>query len=149
MKRSIEGDNREQAVLFPDHLEDFVSEESPVRAVDAFFDALDLIGIGFSDAAVTGRPGYHPAVLLKIYVYGYLNRIQSSRRLELEAGRNVEMMWLTGRLAPGFKTIADFRRDNSTAIRQGLCCTNQFEVRLSLTPDGFSLRPLSWGFQAQ
>jgi len=118
MKRSIEGDNREQAVLFPDHLEDFVSEESPVRAVDAFFDALDLIGIGFSDAAVTGRPGYHPAVLLKIYVYGYLNRIQSSRQLELEAGRNVEMMWLTGRLAPGFKTIADFRRDNSKAIRQ-------------------------------
>ena len=118
MKRFIEGDDREQGVLFPDHLEDFVGDDNPVRAVDAFVDALDLIDIGFSDAAVTGRPGYHPAVLLKIYVYGYLNRIQSSRRLELEAGRNVEMMWLTGRLAPDFKTIADFRRDNSKAIRQ-------------------------------
>ena len=118
MKRFIEGDDREQGVLFPDHLEDFVGEDNPVRAVDAFVDALDLADIGFSDAAATGRPGYHPAVLLKIYVYGYLNRIQSSRRLELETGRNVEMMWLTGRLAPDFKTIADFRRDNSKAIRQ-------------------------------
>ena len=117
MKRFIEGSDREQGVLFPDHLEDFVSEDNPVRAVDAFVDALDLVGIGFKDAAATGRPGYHPAVLLKIYVYGYLNRIQSSRRLELEAGRNVELMWLTGRLAPDFKTIADFRRDNSKAIR--------------------------------
>ena len=118
MKRFIEGDDREQGVLFPDHLEDFVSDDNPVRAVDAFVDALDLVDIGFSDAAATGRPGYHPSVLLKIYVYGYLNRIQSSRRLELEAGRNVEMMWLTGRLAPDFKTIADFRRDNSKAIRK-------------------------------
>jgi transposase len=118
MKRFIEGDDREQGVLFPDHLEDFVGEDNPVRAVDAFVDALDLVDIGFSDAAATGRPGYHPAVLLKIYVYGYLNRIQSSRRLELETGRNVEMMWLTGRLVPDFKTIADFRRDNSKAIRQ-------------------------------
>jgi transposase len=118
MKRFIEGDDREQGVLFPDHLEDFVGEDNPARAVDAFVDALDLVGIGFSDAAAAGRPGYHPAVLLKIYVYGYLNRIQSSRRLELETGRNVEMMWLTGRLAPDFKTIADFRRDNSKAIRK-------------------------------
>ena len=118
MKRFIEGDDREQGVLFPDHLEDFVGEDNPVRAVDAFVDALTLVDIGFSDAAATGRPGYHPAVLLKIYVYGYLNRIQSRRRLELEAGRNVEMMWLTGRLAPDFKTIADFRRDNSKAIRK-------------------------------
>lgn len=118
MKRFIEGDNREQGVLFPDRLEDFVGEDNPVRAVDAFVDALDLVGIGFNDAAATGRPGYHPAVLLKIYIYGYLNRIQSSRRLELETGRNVEMMWLTGRLAPDFKTIADFRRDNSKAIRK-------------------------------
>lgn len=118
MKRFIEGDDREQGVLFPDHLEDFMSEDNPVRAVDAFVDALDLVGIGFNDAAATGRPGYHPAVLLKIYVYGYLNRIQSSRRLELETGRNVEMMWLTGRLTPDFKTIADFRRDNSKAIRK-------------------------------
>jgi len=102
MKRFIEGSDREQGILFPDHLEDFVSEDNPVRAVDAFVDALDLVGIGFKDAAATGRPGYHPSVLLKIYVYGYLNRIQSSRRLELEAGRNVEVMWLTGRLATTF-----------------------------------------------
>jgi len=118
MKRFIEGDDREQGLLFPDHLADFVHEECPVRAVDAFVDALDLFEHGFADAAITGRPGYHPSVLLKIYVYGYLNRIQSSRRLELEAGRNVEMMWLVGRLAPDFKTIADFRRDNSKAIRK-------------------------------
>jgi|TARA_R100000501_G_C2621160_1_gene114402 transposase len=93
-----------------------VGDSNQVRAVDAFVDALDLVDMGFSDAAATGRPGYHPAVLLKLYVYRYLNRIQSSRRLELETGRNVEMMWLTGRLAPDFKTIADFRRDNSKAI---------------------------------
>jgi transposase len=106
MKRFIECDDREQGLLFPDYLEDFVHEDDPVRAVDAFVDALDLFGLGFSDAATTGRPGYHPSVLLKIYVYGYdydyLNRIQSSRRLELEAGRNVEVMWLVGRLAPDF-----------------------------------------------
>lgn len=118
MRRFIESDAREQGLLFPDHLEDFVHEDNPVRAVDAFVDALDLFDLGFSDAATTGRPGYHPSVLLKIYVYGYLNRIHSSRRLELEAGRNVEVMWLVGRLAPDFKTIADFRRDNSKAIRK-------------------------------
>jgi transposase len=118
MKRFIEGVDREQGLLFPDHLEDFVGANNPVRAVDAFVEALDLFGLGFGDAAMTGRPGYHPSVLLKIYVYGYLNRIQSSRRLELEAGRNVEVIWLTGRLAPDFKTIADFRRDNSRAIRK-------------------------------
>ena len=117
MKRFIEGDNRGQGLLFPDYLEDFVGDDNSVRAVDAFVDALDLFELGFTDAATTGRPGYHPTVLLKIYVYGYLNRIQSSRRLELEAGRNVEVMWLTGRLAPDFKTIADFRRDNGKAIR--------------------------------
>jgi len=104
--------------LFPDHLEDFVGEDNPVRAVDVFVDALDLFKLGFRGAAATGRPSYHPSVLLKIYVYGYLNRIQSSRRLELEAGRNVEVMWLTSRLAPDFKTIVDFRRDNSQAIRK-------------------------------
>ena len=118
MKRFIEGIDREQGLLFPDHLEDFVGEDNPVRAVDAFVDALDLLGIGFAGAANTGRPGYHPAVLLKLYVYGYLHRIHSSRRLECEAGRNVELMWLTGRLAPDFKTIADFRRDNGKAIRK-------------------------------
>jgi len=116
MKRFIEGIDREQGLLFPDHLDDFVGEDNPVRAVDAFVDTLDLLDLGFAGAAATGRPGYHPSVLLKIYVYGYLHRIQSSRRLECEAGRNVELMWLTGRLAPDFKTIADFRRDNGKAI---------------------------------
>ena len=120
MKRFVEGSDRMQGVLFPDHLEDFVGDDNPVRVIDAFIEALDLIDLGFQGAvpAATGRPGYHPAVLLKIYVYGYLNRIHSSRCLEREAGRNVELMWLTGRLAPDFKTIADFRRDNGTAIRR-------------------------------
>lgn len=118
MKRFIEGIDRSQGLLFPDHLEDFIGEDNPVRAVDTFVDALDLLGIGFAGAANTGRPGYHPSVLLKLYVYGYLNRIHSSRRLELEAGRNVELIWLTGRLAPDFKTIADFRRDNGKAIKK-------------------------------
>ena len=118
MKRFIEGVEREQGLLFPDHLEDFVGEDNPVRAVDAFVDGLDLASMGFKGAADTGRPGYHPSVLLKIYVYGYLNRIHSSRRLEREAGRNIELIWLTGRLAPDFKTIADFRRDNGKAIRK-------------------------------
>ncbi len=127
MKRFIEGVARDHAVLFPDLLEDFVDEDNLVRAVDAFVEALDLAGLGFAGAADTGRPGYHPSVLLKITIYGYLNRIHSSRRLECEAGRNVEMIWLTGRLAPDFKTIADFRRDNGVAIRKvcrqfvGLC----------------------------
>ena len=122
MKRFVEGSERMQGMLFPDRLEDFVGEDNAVRVIDAFIDALDLVGLGFEGAvpAATGRPGYHPAVLLKIYVYGYLNRIHSSRRLETEAGRNVELMWLTGRLAPDFKTIADFRRDNGKAIR-GVC----------------------------
>lgn len=118
MKRFIEGIDRSQGLLFPDHLEDFIGEDNPVRAVDTFVDALDLFDIGFVGAANTGRPGYHPSVLLKLYVYGYLNRIHSSRRLELEAGRNVELIWLTGRLAPDFKTIADFRCDNGKAIKK-------------------------------
>jgi transposase len=122
MKRFIEGSDRDQGFLFPDHLADFVGEDNPVRVVDAFVDALDLAGLGFAGVvpALTGRPGYHPSVLLKIYIYGYLNRVHSSRRLEREATRNVEVMWLTGRLAPDFKTIADFRRDNGAAIR-GVC----------------------------
>lgn len=119
MKRFIQGQERTQATLLPECLDDYVVEESPVRVVDVFVDRLDLLGLGFdgADPAATGRPAYHPAVLLKIYIYGYLNRIQSSRRLEREAQRNVELMWLTGRLAPDFKTIADFRRDNGPAIR--------------------------------
>jgi len=120
MKRFVEGEPRDQAVLFPEHLDDWIAEDNPVRAVDAFVDELDFIGLGFESAepADTGRPAYHPGTLLKIYIYGYLNRIQSSRRLEREAQRNVELLWLTGRLAPDFKTIADFRRDNGPAIRK-------------------------------
>ena len=119
MKRFIEGASREQATLFPDRLDDYICEDNPVRVVDVFVDELDLQGLGFGGAVpeATGRPGYHPATLLKIYIYGYLNRLQSSRRLERECGRNVELMWLTGRLAPDFKTISDFRRDNGKAIR--------------------------------
>ena len=119
MGRYIEGQERTQSVLFPERLDDWIDEDNPVRAVDVFVDQLDLVGLGFERAqpAETGRPGYHPATLLKLYVYGYLNRIQSSRRLEREAQRNVELIWLTGRLMPDFKTIADFRRDNGPAIR--------------------------------
>ena len=119
MKRFVEGADRTQATLLPECLDDYVAEDNPVRAIDAFVEELDLKQLGFAgaDAAATGRPAYHPAVLLKIYIYGYLNRIQSSRRLEREAQRNVELMWLTGRLAPDFKTIADFRRDNGPGIR--------------------------------
>ena len=120
MKRYIEGVDRGQGALFPEQLEDWVGEDNPVRVIDVFVDELDLGGLGFGRAEpeTTGRPGYHPAMLLKLYVYGYLNRVQSSRRLEREAGRNVEVMWLTGRLAPDHKTIADFRKDNGPAIRK-------------------------------
>ncbi len=119
MSRFIEGETRSQSVLFPERLEGWIADDNPVRAVDAFVEELDLAELGFvgAEPADTGRPAYHPAVLLKIYIYGYLNRIPSSRRLEGEAQRNVELMWLTGRLAPDFKTIADFRRNNGTGIR--------------------------------
>src|ERR1700674_2697540 len=119
MKRFIEGEGRTQVTLLPECLDDFVVEDSPVRVIDVFIDELDLTGLGFEGVAPadTGRPAYHPSVLLKIYVYGYLNRLQSSRRLERETQRNVELMWLTGRLTPDFKTIADFRKDNGKAIR--------------------------------
>jgi transposase len=119
MKRFIEGQERGQVTLLPECLDDYIGEDNPVRVIDAFVDELDLRGLGFegTDPAATGRPSYHPAALLKIYVYGYLNRIQSSRRLERETQRNVEVMWLTGRLTPDFKTIADFRRDNGKGIR--------------------------------
>lgn len=119
MKRFIEGEDRSQATLLPEYLDDYIAEDNPVRAVDAFVEELNLKALGFdgADPAATGRPAYHPAVLLKLYIYGYLNRIASSRRLEREAQRNVELMWLTGRLAPDFKTIADFRHDNGEGIR--------------------------------
>src|SRR6516164_5356756 len=120
MKRFVEGTARGQATLFPEYLEDWIGEDNPVRAIDAFVDKLGLAGLGFDgvDPEATGRPSYHPSVLLKLYIYGYLNRVQSSRRLEREAGRNVEVMWLTGRLVPDHKTIADFRKDNGSAIRK-------------------------------
>jgi transposase len=120
MARFIEGISRSQGSLFPERLEDFICDDNPVRVIDAFVEQLDLIGLGFGrcEPEATGRPGYHPSVLLKLYIYGYLNRVQSSRRLEREAGRNVEVMWLTGRLAPDHKTIADFRKDNGRAIRK-------------------------------
>jgi transposase len=119
MKRFIEGEDRAQITLLPECLEDYVAEDNPVRVVEVFVDQLDLRPLGFEGAepATTGRPSYHPSVLLKIYLYGYLNRIQSSRRLERETQRNVELMWLSGHLTPDFKTIADFRRDNGKAIR--------------------------------
>ena len=114
MKRFIEGENRDQSVLFPERLDDYIGEDNPVRAIDVFVDELDLKSLGFDgmEPHETGRPSYHPATLLKLYIYGYLNRIQSSRRLERETQRNIELVWLTGRLSPDFKTIADFRKDN-------------------------------------
>ena len=120
MKRFIEGVDRTQTTCFPDRLEDFVSEDNPVRVIDVFINQLDLLKLGFEgvEPLATGRPAYHPSVLLKIYVYGYLNRVHSSRRLERETQRNVELMWLTGRLTPDFKTIADFRKDNGKAIKK-------------------------------
>ena len=121
MKRFVEGEDRTQITLLPECLDDYVGEDNPVRVVEVFVDELDLGGLGFEgvDPAATGRPAYHPSVLLKIYIYGYLNRIQSSRRLEREAQRNVELMWLTQRLTPDFKTIADFRRDSGRPIPEG------------------------------
>lgn len=120
MKRFVEGTDRGQSTLFPECLADWIEENNPVQVIDVFIDALNLAELGFDGVApeATGRPSYHPSVLLKLYIYGYLNRIQSSRRLEREARRNVEVMWLTGRLVPDHKTIADFRKDNGGAIRK-------------------------------
>jgi len=120
MKRFIQGEDRSQSTLLPECLEDYIAEDNPVRAIEVFVDELNLGTLGFEGAApkATGRPAYHPSTLLKIYIYGYLNRIQSSRRLERESQRNLELIWLTGRLTPDFKTIADFRKDNGAAIRR-------------------------------
>jgi transposase len=120
MKRFVEGLDRGQSTLFPECLEDWIGEDNPVRVIDVFVDELDLgeLGFGGVEPEMTGRPSYHPSALLKLYIYGYLNRVQSSRRLERDAGRNVEVMWLTGRLVPDHKTIADFRKDNGRAIRK-------------------------------
>src|SRR5215472_272375 len=144
MKRFVEGTDRGQSTLFPECLEDWIHEDNPVRVIDVFVDELNLGELGFEgvDPEATGRPSYHPSVLLKLYIYGYLNRVQSSRRLEHEAGRNVEVMWLTGRLAPDHKTIADFRKDNGRAIRQvcarfvALCRTMDLLTEASVAIDG-------------
>jgi transposase len=110
MRRFVEGIDRGQATLFPECLEDWIDADNPVRVIDAFVEKLDLSGLGFDGVApeATGRPSYHLPVLLKLYIYGYLNRVQSSRRLEREAGRNVEVMWLTGWLIPDHKTMSGF-----------------------------------------
>jgi transposase len=120
MRRFVEGTDRGQSTLLPECLDDWIDENDPVRVIDAFVDALDLAELGFEgvEPAETGRPAYHPSALLRLYVYGYLNRVQSSRRLEREAGRNVEVMWLLGRLVPDHKTVADFRKDSGRAIRK-------------------------------
>jgi len=151
MKRFVEGEDRSQSTLFPERLDDYVGENNPVRVVDVFVDELDLGGLGFSRVAplATGRPSYHPSVLLKLYIYGYLNRVQSSRRLEREAGRNVEVMWLCGRLVPDHKTIADFRKDNGPAIRKvcarfvQLCRTVGLLADASVAIDGSKFKAVN------
>ena len=138
MKRFIEGEHRHQSTLLPEILDDYIAKDNPVRVIDVFIEGLDLSSMGFNTIpAVTGRPAYHPATMLKLYVYGYLNRVQSTRRLEREAGRNVELMWLLARLVPDFKTIADFRKDNTKAIR--LVCREFVMIcrKLNLFSDAF------------
>src|SRR5262245_21607136 len=128
MKRFVEGTDRAQSTLLPECLDDWIDENNPVRVIDAFVEALNLGELGFAgvEPETTGRPSYHPSVLLKLYVYGYLNRVQSSRGLERDAGRNCEVMWLLGRLVPDHKTVADFRKDNGLAI--GKVCARFVEL---------------------
>jgi transposase len=151
MKSFIEGVDRGQSTLFPERLEDWITEDNPVRVVDVFVDELDLGGLGFGrvEPEATGRPGYQPSVLLKLYIYGYLNRVQSSRRLEREAGRNVEVMWLTGHLAPDHKTIADFRKNNGASIRKvcsrfiALCRQFDLFAEASVAIDGSKFKAVN------
>jgi transposase len=151
MKRFVEGEDRRQATLLPECLDDYVAPDNPVRIVEAFVDELDLAALGFAGVVpeVTGRPAYHPATLLKIYIYGYLNRVPSSRRLERESQRNLELIWLTGRLMPDFKTIADFRRDNGPAIRAacakfiGLCRKLNLFTRAVVALDGSKFKAVN------
>jgi len=134
----IEGENRNQATLFPECLDDYITEDNAVRVVDVFIDGIDLSKLGFKTVPeITGRPAYNPATMLKLYVYGYLNRVQSTRRLEREAGRNLELMWLLARLVPDFKTIADFRKNNTKAIR--LVCREFVMIcrKMNLFSDAF------------
>jgi len=134
MKRFVTGQARGQATLFPERLDDYIAEDNPVRFIDAFVEELDLRDLGFKrvQPLATGRPAYHPAVLLKLYIYGYLNRIPSSRRMERECQRNLELMWLTERLAPDHKTIADFRKDNGKAIQRVCVAFRRLCQRLDL-----------------
>ena len=153
MKRFVEGEDRSQSTLFPERLEDYVGEDNPVRVVDVFVDELDLGSLGFRrvEPLATGRPSYHPSILLKLYIYGYLNRVQSSRRLEREAKRNVEVMWLTGRLAPDYKTVANFRKDNGSAIRKvcsqfvALCRQLDLLAEASVAIDGSKFKAVNTG----
>ena len=151
MRRFVEGVDRGQTTLFPECLEDWIGEDNPVRVVDVFVEELDLAELGFGgvDPEATGRPSYHPSILLKLYIYGYLNRVQSSRRLEYEAGRNVEVMWLLGRLVPDHKTIADFRKDNGAAIRKvcahfiALCRAMGLLAQASVAIDGSKFKAVN------
>src|SRR6266404_686112 len=151
MKRFVEGVDRGQSTLLPECLDEWVEESNSVRVVDSFVDALDLADLGFEgvEPAATGRPAYHPSVLLKLYIYGYLNRVQSSRRLEREAGRNLEVIWLLGRLVPDDKVIADFRKDNGPAIRRvcanfvNLCRQMGLLAKASVAIDGSKFKAVN------
>src|SRR5258706_486436 len=151
MKGFVQGADRQQTTLLPECLDDWVEESNPVRAVDVFVDALELRELGFDGVtpAATGRPGYHPSPMLKLYIYGYLNRVQSSRRLEREAGRNLEVIWLTGRLVPDHKTIADFRKDNGAAIKKvcaqivALCRKMGLLAKASVAIDGSKFKAVN------
>jgi transposase len=151
MRRFVEGADRGQTTLLPECLGDWVEDSNPVRAVDVFVEALDLADLGFDGVQplATGRPAYHPSTLLKLYIYGYLNRVQSSRRLEREAGRNLEVMWLTGRLAPDHKTIADFRKGNGAAIKRvcaqfvALCRQMGLLAKASVAIDGSKFKAVN------
>jgi transposase len=151
MKRFVEGADRGQSTILPECLDDWVDESNPVRAVDAFVDALNLAKLGFDGVIpeYTGRPSYHPATLLKLYIYGYLNRVQSSRRLEREAGSNLEVIWLLKRLTPDDKTIADFRKDNGPAIRTvcaqfvALCRDMGLLTKASVAIDGSKFKAVN------
>src|SRR5277367_4590410 len=151
MKRFVEGTDRGQSTLFPECLEDWIGEDNAVRVIDVFVEELDLAGLGFEGMVpeATGRPSYHPSALLKLYIYGYLNRVQSSRRLEREAGRNLEVIWLLGRLVPDDKTIADFRKDNGQAIRRvcarfvNLCRQMGLLTKASVAIDGSKFKAVN------
>jgi len=151
MKRFVEGIDRGQSTLFPECLEDWICEDNPVRVIGAFVEELDLAELKFCGVhpEATGRPAYHPSALLKLYIYGYLNRVQSSRRLERESGRNVEVMWLTGRLVPDHKTIADFRKNNGPAIRKvcvqfvALCRQMGLLTKASVAIDGSKFKAVN------